>query len=138
MVVATPTNVSAQWLDLGTLKRPIEAHMFVVSGRLRRPWSRATYSLFPEEDDTFAIARQVGGRVLLVSAAELPDFSRFFDSWEVVEHHYWNPAFHLDGNTLLECEQGPGLYLIGDHNVCTLEDSYITGVHAANRILADN
>lgn len=138
VVVATPTNVSAQWLDLGTLKRPIEAHMFVVSGRLRRPWSRATYSLFPEEDDTFAIAQQVGGRVLLVSAAELPDFSRFFDSWEVVEHHYWNPAFHLDGNTLLECEQGPGLYLIGDHNVCTLEDSYITGVHAANRILADN
>lgn len=137
VVVATPTEVSAQLLDLGTLKRPIDAHMYVVNGSLRRPWARATYSLFPEEDDTFAIAQQVGGRVLLVSAAEQPDFSRFFDIWEVVEHHYWNPAFHLDGNSLLECEQGPGLYLIGDHNVCTLEDSYITGIHAANRILAN-
>lgn len=138
VVVATPTDVSAQLLDLGTLKRPIDAHMYVVNGSLRRPWARATYSLFSEEDDTFAIAQQTGGQVLLVSASEQPDFSRFFDIWEVVEHHYWNPAFHLDGNALLECEQGPGLYLIGDHNVCTLEDSYITGIHAANKILADH
>jgi predicted NAD/FAD-dependent oxidoreductase len=137
VVVATPIDVSARLLDLGTLKRPIDAHMYLVNGSLRRPWSRATYSLFPEEDDTFGIAQQTGGQVLVVSAAEQPDFSRFFDTWEVTEHHHWNPAFHLDGNALLECEQGPGLYLIGDHNVCTLEDAYISGIHAANRILAD-
>jgi predicted NAD/FAD-dependent oxidoreductase len=137
VVVATPIDVSARLLDLGKLKRPINAHMYVVNGSLRRPWSRATYILFPEEDYTFAIAQQAGGQVLVVSAAEQPDFSRFFDMWEVIEHHHWNPAFHLDGNALLECEQGPGLYLIGDHNVCTLEDAYITGIHAANRILAD-
>jgi hypothetical protein len=58
-------------------------------------------------------------------------------TWEVVEHHHWNPAFHLEGDALLECEQGPGLYLVGDHNVCDLEDTYITGVYAANSILAD-
>jgi hypothetical protein len=115
---------------------PIYAHMFVVKGRLRRPWARSTYILFSENDDTFAIAQQAGGQTLLVSSVEQPDFSRFFEKWEVVDHHYWNPAFHLDGNTLLECEQGPGLYLIGDHNVCTLEDAYITGIHAASRILA--
>jgi hypothetical protein len=46
------------------------------------------------------------------------------------------PAFHLLGDVLMECERAPGLYLVGDHNVCTLEDAYITGIYAANRILA--
>ena len=50
---------------------------------------------------------------------------------------YWDPAFHLEGDALLDCEQRPGLYLIGDHNVCDLEDTFITGVYAALRILAD-
>jgi hypothetical protein len=136
VVIATPIDISARFIDLGTLKSPIQAHMYLVKGSLRRPWSRATFSLFPEDDDTFAIAQQAGGEVLVVSALEQPDLSRFFEEWEVVEHHHWNPAFHLDGTTLLECEQGPGLYLIGDHNVCTLEDAYITGVYAAERILA--
>ncbi len=136
VVVATPIDVSARLLGLEQIKAPMDAHMFVLTGSLRHPWSQATHSLFPEVDDTFAIAKQPGGRTLFASASEHPDFSRFFETWEVIEHHHWNPAFHLGGSALLECEQGPGLYLIGDHNVCTLEDSYITGVYAAKRILA--
>jgi glycine/D-amino acid oxidase-like deaminating enzyme len=127
VVVATPIDVSARLLGLEQIKAPMDAHMFVLTGSLRHPWSQATHSLFPEVDDTFAIAKQPGGRTLFASASE---------TWEVIEHHHWNPAFHLGGSALLECEQGPGLYLIGDHNVCTLEDSYITGVYAAKRILA--
>ena len=49
--------------------------------------------------------------------------------------HHWDPAFNLEGDTLLECEQGENLYPIGDGNVCGLEDSFITGLYAANRIL---
>ena len=135
VVVATPVGVSAQLLDLGALKRPINAHMYVMKGSLRPPWAQASVSLFSEKDDTFAIAQQTGGEILFVSASDQPDFTRYFATWEVVEHHYWNPAFHLDGTALLECDQGPGLFLVGDHNVCTLEDSYITGLFAADRIL---
>ena len=41
VVVATPSDVAAGLLDLGPLKRPISAHMFLVRGDLRRPWSTA-------------------------------------------------------------------------------------------------
>lgn len=135
VVVATPTGVSASLLGLGRVKDAVDAHMFLVTGNLRRPWAQARYTLFPDGSPILAIARQTGGSTLFCSVTDDPDFERYFSTWSVTEYHHWNPAFHLEGDALLECEQAPGLYLIGDHNVCTLEDSYITGVHAANRIL---
>jgi len=136
VVVATPIDVSARLLDLGRVKSPIDAHMFLVRGKLRRPWRQATFTLFPDGDRILAIAQQTDGSTLFCSVSDDPDFGRCFTTWDVVEHHYWNPAFHLEGDALLECEQAPGLYLVGDHNVCNLEDAYITGIYAANRILA--
>jgi hypothetical protein len=118
------------------IKGPVSGHTFLVIGDLRRPWSRATYSLFPDGRPTLAIARQQDGSTLFCSVHPHPDFDEYFDSWQVVEHRHWNPAFHLEGDALLEGEQAPGLYLIGDHNVCDLEDAYLTGVFAANQILA--
>jgi glycine/D-amino acid oxidase-like deaminating enzyme len=137
VVVATPTDVSARLLGLDSVKAPLAAHMFLVAGQLRQPWARATYSLFPENDSIFAIAQLPNGATLLCTATRDPNFSVYFHAWELLEHHHWNPAFHLEGDALLDCEQRPGLYLVGDHNVCTLEDSYITGHHAATRIIAD-
>lgn len=136
VVVATPIQVSARLLGLSDLKRPVGAHSFLVRGRLRRPWAQATINLFPEDDPTLAIARQEDGSTLFCSVLEQPDFARFFTSWEVVEHQHWQPAFHFEGEALLECEQKPDLYLIGDHNICSLEDAYLTGMYAGNRIIA--
>ena len=136
VVVATTTDVSARLLELGPVKSPIDAHMFLVSGTLRRPWTQATFTLFPEGDRILAIAQQTDGLALFCTASDNPNFAQYFTTWNVVEHHHWNPAFHLEGDALLECEQAPGLYLVGDHNVCNLEDAYITGVYAANRIVA--
>jgi len=135
VVVATPPDVSARLLDLHGVKRPIGANTFLVRGNLRRPWAHATFTLFPDGDQILAIACQTDGSTLVCSASDDPDFGRYFSNWSVVEHHHWNPAFHLEGDALLECEQAPGLYLIGDHNVCNLEAAYITGIHAANKIL---
>lgn len=136
VVVATPIDVSAALLNIAEVKGPIDAHMFVVEGGLRAPWHGATFSLFPDGDTTLAIAQQVGGSVLFCSTSSTPDFDRFFDDWKIQEHLHWNPAFNLLGDTLLECQQSPGLYLIGDHNVCDLEDAFITGVYAADQVVA--
>jgi Flavin containing amine oxidoreductase len=136
VVVATPIDVSARLLDLGPLKSPNSAHILLVRGALRPPWSAAAVSLFPPGDPVLALAQQSGGSTVISTVSDDPDLARIFSSWEVVEHHHWDPAFHLVGTELLECEQQPGLYLVGDHNVCDLEDACITGVYAANRILA--
>jgi glycine/D-amino acid oxidase-like deaminating enzyme len=135
VVVATPTGVSARLLGLDSVKSPRAAHMFIVEGNLRLPWAAAPYSLFPENHSIFALARLSTGATLFSASSSDPDFALYFHTWNVVEHHHWDPAFHLGGDVLLDCEQRPGLFLVGDHNVCDLEDTYITGLHAANRIL---
>jgi NAD(P)-binding Rossmann-like domain len=135
VVVATPTHVTGRLLDLGPTKTPLAAHMFVVDGALRLPWSKARYTLFPEDHPFFAMAQLPTGKKLVSTASADPDLSPYFERWEVVEHVHWNPAFHLGGDALLECEHGPGLFVVGDHNVCDLEDTFISGVHAASEIL---
>ncbi|MCL1595529.1 MAG: hypothetical protein M3132_14360, partial [Actinomycetia bacterium] len=137
VVVATPTHISAVLLGFTSVKRPVSAHIFLIDGELLQPWADATFTLFPNGEDSLAIARQPDGLTVFGSKIGEPDFSQYFDSWTVREHHHWDPAFHLLGDVLLECEQGHGLYLVGDHNVSNLEDSYIYGMYAASRILAE-
>lgn len=134
VVVATPPDIAKRLLTLGDVKRPVRAHMFQINGDLRPPWAGATISLFPDDHPTLTIAQQSDGSTLFCSRSGQPDFDGYFSTWEVVEHKHWAPAFHLEGDALLECEQGPGLYVIGDHNVCGLEDAYLTGLHAASKI----
>ncbi len=136
VVIATPTHVAKRLLGLPASKRPVAAHMFQVAGALRDRYGRADIHLFPEDDPTLAIAQQASGAVLMSSRQRHPDFHRYFTTWRVVEHMQWNPAFHILGDDLLECERGPNLYLIGDHNIVGLEDAYLTGLYAANQIIA--
>jgi len=50
-------------------------------------------------------------------------------------HHYWDPVGTINGHTLIESNRGNNLYLIGDYNVAGLEESYTTGIYAANQII---
>jgi glycine/D-amino acid oxidase-like deaminating enzyme len=136
LVVATPPDVAQQLLGLPTSKRPATAHMFHVAGTLRHPYDRGDIHLFPATDTTLAIVRQQSGAILACSQERHPDFDRYLTTWRVIEHTHWNPAFHIIGDGLHKCEQGPNLYMIGDHNIVGLEDAYLTGLYAANRIIA--
>jgi glycine/D-amino acid oxidase-like deaminating enzyme len=135
LVVATPIDVSRRLLKLDPVKAPVRAHMFHIDGTLRPAFATETLHLFDQNDSMLAVSRHENGSVLLCSCDEEPPFERFFEQHRVLDHHHWDPAFNLEGDTLLECQQGENLYLIGDGNVCGLEDSFITGLYAANRIL---
>jgi len=138
VVIATPPDAGRRLLGLPAVERTVAAHMFQVAGALRDPYCKAELHLFAETDPTLAIAQQAGGSVLFCSQHRHPDFDRYFTSWRVVDYQHWDPAFHLPGDELLECEQGKNLYLIGDHNIVGLEDAYLTGLYAANQIIASN
>jgi hypothetical protein len=119
------------------MKGPVTNHSFQLEGKLRDRWARADINLFANDDPICAAARQANSSILLCSHEGQPRFDDYVTSWEVIEHRSWNPAFNLVGDTLLECEQSPNLYMVGDHNICGLEDAYLTGLNAANQIAAN-
>jgi thioredoxin reductase len=138
VVVATPPHVSKKLLGLSRIRGPVNAHMFHLKGRIKKKWDFCEQNLFSDKNRMLAIAHQLNGTYLFYSKGRNPDFNIYFDDYEIITHKYWNPAFNLEGSELWECRQDENLYLIGDHNVCGLEDAFITGVYAAKQIIEKN
>ncbi len=56
----------------------------------------------------------------------------------ILAHHFWNPAGTINGHNLIESNRRNNMFLIGDYNVAGLEESYISGIYAANQIIQSN
>lgn len=135
VIVATPPSVSQKILKLQSIKGPALAHMFHIAGKLKEHWKQGGYNLFSDENAMLTIAVMSDGTFLFYSANPQPNFEKYFYEYKILTHKFWNPAFNIDGHVLWETNIDKGLFLIGDHNVCGIEDSFITGVYAANEIM---
>jgi len=132
LVIALPIHRTKKLIHLPNIKKPITAHMTHVSGVLK-VCNKGQEELFGTTSNILAIARQQNETYIFYSknCVKLQDY---FEKYHIIAHKFWNPAFNTNGNVLIECKQGDGLYLIGDYNICGLEDSCITGIYAANQI----
>jgi hypothetical protein len=63
-----------------------------------------------------------------------PDLSAFYTRYRIIDRVAWRTAVQLSGAVWRPLQPRPNLFTIGDHNLCGLEDSYLTGLFAANRI----
>ena len=138
VVVATPPHVSQELLEIPEIKGPCTAHLFHVTGSVKKKFSTKPLYVFHEQSDTIFLSRESDGSFLLYSQIEKPEFDEYFNSWNVQHHKVWDPAFHLKGHVLWETELQKNLYLIGEHNVCGVEDCFITGMYAARQITSKN
>ncbi len=136
VIVATPPHISKKLLHLKDIKGAVEAHMFHIVGQVQEKWCKGYCNLFSDENEMLAIAFMPDFSCLFYSKNPNPNFSKYFYDFKILEAKYWKPAFNLEGNVLWESKIGDNLYLIGDHNVCGIEDSFITGIYAANQIIA--
>ena len=135
IVVATPASITKKLLGLKGLKMGSSSYVFHVAGRLRDRWKGGQFELFDSSSAIIFIRKQIDGSYIFYSKIDNPNLEDYFVKPRIIFKKHWKPAFNIIGDRLLECEQDKGLYLIGDHNVIGLEDSYITGLLAANKIL---
>jgi hypothetical protein len=89
----------------------------------------------PERTGLALIWRQRGGRDLVFSLRPAPDLQAVYHRHEVVASVSWKTAVVLTGGDWAPMVLEPGLYLASDHNLCGLEDSFLTGLCAARHIL---
>lgn len=135
VVFATPIHITKKFVDLEEeLNPPVIVHMAHARGTLRHPYKKGAYIMFPERSKDIVLVREPNGTFLFYSHDSKYDLDQYFEEYEIIEKQYWNPAFFL-GTKLIEAHRGNNLYVIGDHNITGLEDSFITGIYAANQIL---
>lgn len=136
LVVATTPTISKKLLKLKqALREPANAHMFHLLGEIKPNWNKGEENLFDDKNRMLAIAHQRDNSYLFYTKNAKPDFAKYFFNYKILKHKHWNPAFNIGGSNIIDFVQGKNLFLIGDNNICGLEDSYIYGMYAANKVL---
>jgi len=135
VVLATEINWSKNFAGVHRVNKPVNTNMLHIKGIPTINFSRKFYHFFTPPYHVQAIANLKDGTYLLYYQDKRPYLGDFFIDPEIIAYHCWNPAGTINGHHLIESYRGHNLYLIGDYNVAGLEESYITGIYAANQII---
>src|SRR3989338_2964217 len=136
LVVATPPHISKKLLKFKQpLRKPAKANMLHLIGEIKSDWNQSDGNLFDDKNIMLAIAHQRDNSYLFYTKDAKPDLNKYFYNFKIIKHKHWNPAFNIGGDNIIDFIQGKNLFVIGDNNICGLEDSYIYGMYAANKVL---
>jgi hypothetical protein len=136
LISALPPHLAKKLLQFKEeLREPVNVFMFHLQGKIKEKWNEANYNLFDDDNPILALALQKDGSYLFYSRNQDINLYNYFEDYSLIEKKFWNPAFNIGGSNFVNFEQGENLYVIGDNNICGLEDSYIYGIYAGNKIL---
>jgi uncharacterized protein with NAD-binding domain and iron-sulfur cluster len=135
IVFATHIDWSKKFLNIKKTNIPVATNMIHLRGIPRFNYTNKLYHLFTPPYNTQSIANLNDGTFLYYFKNKPPNLDVFFKDYEIIGQHYWNPAGTINGHVLIESNRGKNQYLIGDYNIAGLEESYITGIYAANQII---
>jgi len=135
VVLATEINWSKNFAGVKKVNKPVSTNMLHIKGVPIINFSSKLYHLFTPPSNVQAIANLNDGTYLFYYKNECPNLDSYFKDPEIIAHHFWNPAGTINGHNLIESNRGKNLFLIGDYNVAGLEESFITGIFAANQII---
>ena len=140
VVIATPAQNTGKFcpepdqsLDHGLLEIPmVTLH---VQG-LRRPEFKPGKIVYlgPGAGITALLPLAPGFDILHARTVD-PDLSPYYETHEIRGCVRWKTAVQLAISGWRPLSPRPGWFTIGDYNICGLEDSYITGLFAANKII---
>ena len=112
------------------------ASVIYVRGQKKDEYKNKKFLLLnPEINSIGLIWEQINGSDLIFSIDPNPDFSLFYNKYEILGNVTWKTAVVLSNKKWCPTNLDTNIFLAGDYNVCGLEDSYISGVCAANQVI---
>lgn len=135
IIVALPPQVAQKLLGIKKIKRPAHAYMWHISGKLKEKWKTGQYELFKSGSEIIFIKKQHNGTYIMYSKNARLNLTRYFTHPKILFKKSWMPAFNIIGTQLFDLTFDNNIYLAGDYNVAGLEDSYISGIYAAHKIM---
>lgn len=134
VIIATEPAVAQKLIGIKKIKMGSNTYVFHIAGTLKKKWQKGQFELFNSTCPVIFIRKQNDGSYIFYTKTAKPDLKKYFVKSKIIFKKEWKPAFNIKGETILGCTQGKRLYLIGDHNIIGLEDAYISGLYAANKI----
>lgn len=136
VVLALPYKEAIPFWPVPDPGHNIPIHVIELTGERRPPFCDEDIVFFrPEEHDITILWKQLTGSDVIFSKTSEPTLDRYYSRFRIVRKIHWETAAVLSGETWVAQDLGDGLYLASDYNICGLEDAFITGVYAANRII---
>jgi len=135
IVLATEISWSQRFAGVKKTNKPVSTNMLHIKGDPKSIISPKKYQLFTQGSNVQAIASLKDDTYLFYYKSEPPSLNKFFIKPQIIAKKTWDPAGTINGHTLIESNRGSNMYLIGDYNIADLEESYITGLYAANQII---
>ena len=136
VVFAAPQKHLRKVYKLPSMNIQQDAYVFHVQGVRKKPFARKKAVVFSDQYyDVHMLWRQRDGTDIIYTQHGKPDFRRYYDSHTVLDKVHWQPAMVIPTCCILDQEIDENAYIASDFNVSGLEDSYISGLYAANQII---
>lgn len=134
IVLATEISWSQRFARVKKTNLPVDTNMLHIKGSPKSIIAKNEYQLFSHPSNVQSIATLKDGTFLFYYKNKQPSLDPYFANPKIIYHKHWNPVGTINGHTLIESNRGKNMFLIGDYNVAGLEESYITGIFAANQV----
>jgi glycine/D-amino acid oxidase-like deaminating enzyme len=134
LVLALPGRNSRDLLPVQNTARDIPYCTIHIRGRRRREAAPGKTIFLSSDQPVRILWPQHNGVDIAFTDRVDPDLTPFYEHHEITDAVRWKTAVQLSDGRWRPLQPRPNLFTIGDHNICGLEDSYLTGLFAANRI----
>jgi len=138
LVLATPAVVTQQLLGLkGALRQTCKLYVYHIKAKLKNKFAKKEMNVFPFVSKIIFSALMDDGSYLVYTRENNEQLLNLLcDSYKVIGMKGWDKAMYVYGQAYVEQQYGERLFVAGDHNGLGLEPTALSGVYAANQIIA--